>query len=89
MFARRVDVLRCIDRRRADVRLAEHLVISRAQVAMVFPQSIAPMAPMLTKPFHRDRWVYEEKHDGWRMIAYKNGAAVRLVSRNGVATPPR
>jgi ATP-dependent DNA ligase len=46
--------------------------------------TVIPMAPMLSKPFHRDGWVYEEKYDGCRMIAYKNGPAVRLVSRNGV-----
>jgi bifunctional non-homologous end joining protein LigD len=34
--------------------------------------------------FHRDGWVYEEKVDGWRMLAYKNGDRVRLVSRKGV-----
>src|SRR5262249_11222379 len=42
------------------------------------------MAPMLAKPFHRPGWVYEEKYDGWRMIAYKDGARVRLISRNNV-----
>jgi bifunctional non-homologous end joining protein LigD len=43
-----------------------------------------PMAPTLVRePFHRDGWVYEEKVDGWRILAYKNGARVRLVSRNG------
>jgi len=42
------------------------------------------MAPMLIRePFHRDGWVYEEKVDGWRMVAYKDGERVRLVSRNG------
>ncbi len=35
------------------------------------------------QPFHRPGWVYEEKIDGWRMAAYKDGATVRLVSRNG------
>jgi ATP-dependent DNA ligase len=35
------------------------------------------------EPFHRDGWVYEEKVDGWQMLAYKSGARVRLVSRNG------
>src|SRR5262245_44065251 len=30
-----------------------------------------------------DGWVYEEKVDGWRLLAYKDGARVRLVSRNG------
>ena len=42
------------------------------------------MAPTLVRePFHRDGWVYEEKVDGWRILAYKDGARVRLVSRNG------
>jgi bifunctional non-homologous end joining protein LigD len=43
------------------------------------------MVPTLVrKPFHRDGWVYEEKVDGYRMLAYKDGAQVRLVSRNDV-----
>jgi len=42
------------------------------------------MAPIQAKPFHRPGWVYEEKYDGWRMIAYKDGRVVRLVSRNAV-----
>jgi bifunctional non-homologous end joining protein LigD len=42
------------------------------------------MAPTLVRePFHRDGWVYEEKVDGWRILAYKAGDRVRLVSRNG------
>ena len=27
--------------------------------------------------------IYEEKVDGWRMLGYKDGERVRLVSRNG------
>jgi len=46
--------------------------------------TVIPMAPTLAKPFHRPGWVYEEKYDGWRMIAYKNGSTVRLISRNNV-----
>jgi hypothetical protein len=43
------------------------------------------MAPTLVRaPFNRAGWVFEEKADGWRMLAYKDGAHVRLVSRNGV-----
>jgi bifunctional non-homologous end joining protein LigD len=38
---------------------------------------------LIREPFHRDGWVYEEKVDGWRMLAYKDGDRVRLVSRNG------
>jgi bifunctional non-homologous end joining protein LigD len=45
---------------------------------------VQPIQPMLTKPFHRDGWVYEEKYDGWRIGAYKDGRHVRLVSRRGV-----
>ena len=40
-------------------------------------------ATQIAKPFHRPGCVYEEKYDGWRMVAYKDGAAVRLVSRAG------
>ena len=47
--------------------------------------SYTPMAPThVREPFHREGWVYEEKVDGWRIVAYKDGARVRLVSRNGL-----
>jgi bifunctional non-homologous end joining protein LigD len=54
--------------------------VSRASA----PPDVQPMQPVLTKPFHRDGWVYEEKYDGWRIVAYKDGRHVRLVSRRGV-----
>jgi bifunctional non-homologous end joining protein LigD len=38
----------------------------------------------VAEPFHRDGWVYEEKVDGWRMLAYKERDRVRLISRTGV-----
>lgn len=38
---------------------------------------------LLPRPFHHDGWIYEEKIDGYRMVAIKDGADVRLVSRNG------
>jgi hypothetical protein len=32
------------------------------------------MAPTLVaRPFHHEGWVYEEKVDGWLMLAYKAG----------------
>ena len=44
-----------------------------------------PMAPSrVREPFHRAGWIFEEKVDGWRLLAYKDGSHVRLVSRNGV-----
>jgi len=46
--------------------------------------SYTPMGPtQVREPFHREGWVYEEKVDDWRMLAYKDGVRVRLVSRNG------
>src|SRR5262245_4533335 len=43
------------------------------------------MAPtQVRQPFHHPGWVYEEKVDGWRIIASKAGQRVRLVSRHGV-----
>jgi ATP-dependent DNA ligase len=40
-------------------------------------------ADEVSRPFHRDGWVYEERDDGWRLVAYKDGTAGRLVSRAG------
>jgi bifunctional non-homologous end joining protein LigD len=40
-------------------------------------------ATEVARPFHRDGWVYEEKVDGWRMVAIKADGTVRLVSRKG------
>jgi bifunctional non-homologous end joining protein LigD len=38
----------------------------------------------ISEPLHRDGWVFEERVDGWRILAYKDGSRVRLVSRTGV-----
>ena len=47
------------------------------------PFRVRPMlATLVPEPFHRAGWVYEEKYDGERMLAYKEGANVRLLSRN-------
>ena len=39
---------------------------------------------LVREPFDRPGWVYEEKVDGWRMLAYRDGPRVRLISRNAV-----
>jgi bifunctional non-homologous end joining protein LigD len=41
------------------------------------------LATLVTEPFHKAGWVYEEKYDGYRILAYKEGAQVTLLSRNG------
>lgn len=47
------------------------------------PFRVKPMlATLVPEPFHRQGWVYEEKYDGDRILAYKEGKRVRLFSRN-------
>jgi bifunctional non-homologous end joining protein LigD len=38
---------------------------------------------IVKRPVHHEGWAYEEKVDGWRMLAHKIAGTVRLVSRNG------
>lgn len=42
------------------------------------------LATLVAEPFHRPGWVYEEKYDGYRILAYKEGAKVTLLSRNDI-----
>jgi bifunctional non-homologous end joining protein LigD len=47
------------------------------------PFRIRPMlATLVGEPFHRPGWVYEEKYDGYRILAYKERPGVTLLSRN-------
>jgi bifunctional non-homologous end joining protein LigD len=47
------------------------------------PFRVRPMlATLVDEPFHRPGWVYEEKYDGYRILAYKEGKDVTLFSRN-------
>jgi len=49
-----------------------------------------PMAPTLIRePFHRAGWVCEEKIDGWRMLAYKDGFRVLVKQRWVLRERPR
>jgi bifunctional non-homologous end joining protein LigD len=44
---------------------------------------IQPMlATLVSEPFDRPGWVYEEKYDGIRALAYRTGRRVRVYSRN-------
>lgn len=40
------------------------------------------LAKLVQKPFNRPGWVFEEKYDGYRILAYKEGKHVELLSRN-------
>jgi len=49
------------------------------------PFRVQPMlATLVRKPFDKPGWVYEEKYDGIRILAYKEGKNVRLLSRNDI-----
>ena len=48
------------------------------------PFRVHPMlATLVAEPFHKRGWVFEEKYDGDRLLAYKQQRRVRLLSRNG------
>jgi len=48
------------------------------------PFRVRPMlATLVSEPFDKPGWVYEEKYDGDRVLAYKEEDRVRLLSRNG------
>src|SRR5438105_11283327 len=50
---------------------------------MPFPEWIEPMAATLTQErFTGPEWIFERKFDGIRLLAFKQGADVRLYSRN-------
>lgn len=49
------------------------------------PFRVSPMlATLVERPFSKEGWVFEEKYDGVRMLAYKEGPRVSLISRNGI-----
>jgi bifunctional non-homologous end joining protein LigD len=49
------------------------------------PFRVSPMlATLVDEPFSRNNWVFEEKYDGVRMLAYKEGKKISLISRNEI-----
>jgi bifunctional non-homologous end joining protein LigD len=49
------------------------------------PFRVSPMlATLVDAPFARPGWVFEEKYDGVRMLAYKEGSHISLISRNAI-----
>jgi ATP-dependent DNA ligase len=41
------------------------------------------LATLVSAPFDKAGWVFEEIYDRDRILAYKEGGRVRLLSRNG------
>ena len=47
-------------------------------------RAAAMLATLVDQPFDSPGWVYEEKYDGVRILAYKEGNNITLLSRNGI-----
>jgi bifunctional non-homologous end joining protein LigD len=57
--------------------------VDRYVAANVFPEWLEPMAATLTQErFTGPEWIFERKHDGIRLLAFKDGQDIRLLSRN-------
>ena len=58
----------------------------RKAVRRRLPEWVPPMLATLTdRRFSDPAWIYEHKLDGERCVAFKDGAGVRLMSRNRLA----
>jgi len=55
-------------------------VVTRDRIPFRIQPMLATLVPL---PFQKPGWVYEEKYDGFRILAYKEGPRVSLLSRNG------
>ena len=54
------------------------------------PFRVKPMlATLVSEPFDRRGWVYEEKYDGIRILAYKEGKECHGCSRETTSTEPK
>src|SRR6267142_649786 len=59
--------------------------MARPQSNTKIPFRVSPMlATLVPRPFHKPNWVYEEKYDGIRILAYKEGNKLSLITRNDV-----
>lgn len=47
------------------------------------------LATLVDKAFHLSGWIYEEKYDGIRILAYKEGAHISLITRNDIVRTER
>src|SRR3977135_2349187 len=46
---------------------------------------VSPMlATLVPRPFPKPNWVYEQKYDGIRILAYKEGKKLSLLTRNAI-----
>ncbi|CEK10056.1 DNA ligase D [Legionella hackeliae] len=53
--------------------------------ASPFPERISPqLTTLVDKPPQGSQWLHEIKFDGYRIIAFKDGKSIRLISRNNI-----
>jgi bifunctional non-homologous end joining protein LigD len=53
-------------------------------ITSALPKSLQPMlATLADAPFDEKGWLFEDKYDGFRMVAKINGGKVTLDGRNG------
>jgi bifunctional non-homologous end joining protein LigD len=59
--------------------------MARLQSSAKIPFRVSPMlATLVPRPFHKPNWVYEQKYDGIRILAYKEGDKLSLITRNDI-----
>jgi bifunctional non-homologous end joining protein LigD len=56
--------------------------VARSSKANAAPAFVTPMAAVSVTEPEGDEWLYELKLDGYRALLLKDGATVRLLSRN-------
>ncbi len=57
--------------------------LGEVTLTKAFPEWVVPMAATLTQDrFTGPEWIFERKYDGIRLLAFKHGPDVRLLSRN-------
>jgi bifunctional non-homologous end joining protein LigD len=54
----------------------------RESMPPVWPPVTLTHPTLVVQPFHHEGWIYEEKYDGWRLLAHKRDGQVWLLSRN-------
>lgn len=56
---------------------------ARSTTGGIVPFRVSPMlATLVDAPFSEPIWIYEEKYDGVRILAYKKRSEAALMSRN-------
>ena len=68
---------------RAESLYAEAAALGAERREVVLEACKPMLAESAPAPFSRERWVFELKYDGWRVLAERRGGASRLALRRG------